>query len=821
MESTMSLSTYSSRSRREASVSDHIPYTAHVAEHVAKTIAGDYVQSFRVGGVSFEAADNVDINVRHARLNVLLRTIASPHVAIWTHVIRRHVSVQPAKYSGGGFAQRLHEKYAERVAHDSLMANELYFSVVYRPMAGRTTGLAARMLSKTDRQGAALEQRDSLDHCAHLRQTILQQLSAYDAEALGIVERNGRHYSTLLEFLSLLVDGEPRSVLLPRAPLNQVLGTTRPIFGIEAIEYRLPAATRVAAFLGIKEYATPTIPGMLDPLLSAPFPFVLTQSFACLSRAASQGLLVRQYNQLKNVGDFAVSQAEELRAALDELTAGEWVMGDHHWSLQILAEPVSGISEQDAALRLKPLNDSLAAAANLLVDTQFTFAREDLGLEAAWWSQLPGMFALRPRKAPITSLNFAALSPFHNYPAGRQSGNHWGDAAALLVSTARSPFYFSLHAADPRDPTGELRKDTGHTLILGPTGSGKTVWVAFLLTMLLRFGVTQVVIDKDRGLEILVRALNGTYSPLRNGIPTGFNPLHLPTTPANTEFLRRWLRTLVRPPNRPLSAREEADLDQALRGALALDPSSRRLSRVYEFLDVTDAEGVCARLAPWCEVAGGEDAWVFDHASDTAIPRLASQALLGFDVTDFLDNERVRTPITLYLFHLVRSLLGTRRVVCWADEFSRLVNDDAFLGFAKDGLQVWRKLDGVLVAAAQSPSNVLGSPIARTILEQTATKLFMPNVEASREDYVDGCGVTEREFRLIQQELRPGQCLIRQGHQSVVCELDLHGCDEELAVMSGRANTVALTEQLIRQHGENADDWLPSFFSKVQDPGSE
>src|SRR5688572_1211764 len=183
----MGLSTYTNRARREAQVRDHIPYTAHVAEHVVRTVAGDYVQSFRVGGVSFEAADNVDINVRHARLNVLLRTIASPHVAIWTHVIRRHLAIQPARYSDGGFAQRLHDRYAERVAHDSLMANELYLSIVYRPMAGRTTGLAARLLSKSDRQGAALEQTDSLDHCAHLRQTVVEQLSAYEAEALGVV----------------------------------------------------------------------------------------------------------------------------------------------------------------------------------------------------------------------------------------------------------------------------------------------------------------------------------------------------------------------------------------------------------------------------------------------------------------------------------------------------------------------------------------------------------------------------------------------------------------------------------------------------------
>jgi type IV secretion system protein VirB4 len=806
------MSALMNRSRREGLLGEHIPYTAHVSEHAVRTALGDYVQSFRIGGSSFETADDKDLNVRHARLNVLWRTIASPNVAVWAHIIRRHVDVQPPGTFNAPFAQRLHRKYGDRVASGELMQNQLYLSLVYRPTAGRATGLAARLLAKSDRRGAALEQADSLEQCAHLKQTLLEQLSAYEPEALGVVERGGRHYSTLLEFIALLIDSVPRPVQLPRAPLHSVLGTMRPIFGIEAVEYRLPTATKVGALLGIKEYASPTMPGMLDPLLSAPFPFVLTQSFSFLSKATSQGLLVRQHNQLKNVGDFAVSQAEELRTALDELSGGEWVMGDHHWTLQVLAEPRADLPDRESPLRLKALNEGLAAAANLLVDTQFTFAREDLGLEAAWWSQLPGVFHLRPRKAPITSRNFAALVSFHNYPAGRLTGNHWGESAALLVSTARSPFYFSLHAADPRDPTGGARKDTGHTLLLGPTGSGKTVWVAFLLTMLLRFAVTQVVVDKNRGLEILVRALDGEYSPLRNGEPTGFNPLQLPATPANIDFLRWWLRTLVKRPERPLSVREEADLDQALRGTLALESSARRLSRVFEFLDVTDSEGVCARLAPWCEVVRGEDAWVFDHGYDTVMPRLSANALLGFDVTDFLDNERVRTPITLYLFHLVRTLLGTRRVVCWADEFSRLVNDDAFVGFAQDGLQVWRKLDGVLVAAAQSPSNVLGSRIARIILEQTATKMYLPNVDAGHEDYVEGCGVTEREFRLIREELQPGQCLIRQGHQSVVCELDLTGCEEELAVMSGRANTVALMERLISQHGSAAAQWLPTFF---------
>jgi len=75
---------------------------------------------------------------------------------------------------------------------------------------------------------------------------------------------------------------------------------------------------------------------------------------------------------------------------------------------------------------------------------------------------------------------------------------------------------------------GGSRKDAGHALICGPTGSGKTVFIGFLIAMLTRQGITQIVFDKDRGLEILIRALGGAYFPLKSGTPTGFNPLQLP-----------------------------------------------------------------------------------------------------------------------------------------------------------------------------------------------------------------------------------------------------------------------------------------------------
>src|SRR6202043_2224703 len=100
---------------------------------------------------------------------------------------------------------------------------------------------------------------------------------------LQVYPHGGRHYSAGLELFSLLLNADRAPVPLPTAPLNEALNTTRLIFGSETIEYRLPTHTRFGSMLGIKEYATPTTVGMYNALLSAPFEFVLTQSFAFLT----------------------------------------------------------------------------------------------------------------------------------------------------------------------------------------------------------------------------------------------------------------------------------------------------------------------------------------------------------------------------------------------------------------------------------------------------------------------------------------------------------------------------------------------------------
>ena len=701
------------------------------------------------------------------------------------------------------------------------MVNDLYLATVYRSTTGVVTGWTSKLLSRATRDAVELDVRAAVETCEKLRQTLLASLDRYEIEALGLYAHQGRLCSRVLEFLGVLLNGEWQRMPLPRAPLNEVLATGRPVFGVESIEYRTATETQLAAILGIKEYPTPTVTGMFHALLSAPFPLILTQSFTFLTKASGQGLLQRQYARMLNAGDLAVTQAAQLKDALDALAGDEFVMGDHHLSLLVLTDPFSRYDKAELAGQQRILNDRVGIARRMLSETNMGVAREDLALEAAYWGQLPGYFSRRLRKAPITSRNFAAMSPFHNYPVGRARGNHWGDALTLLITSARSPFFFSLHASDPRDPEGGSRRDVGHTFLCGPTGGGKTVIIGFLISMLTKFGCTQVIIDKDRGLEILIRALGGAYLPLKNGIPTGCNPLQLPPTPANVDFLKSWLRLLARDTAGEgaviLPVREEADLELALRGTLALDLSERRLSRLIEFLDPTTADGVYARLSRWCTLTAGDYAWAFDNPKDLIASRLTANSLIGFDCTDQINHAVIRTPMTAYLLHVISQLLGTRRLVCFMDEFQALLADPAFAGFADTSLPTWRKLDGVMFMATQSPRKVIESRISRSVIEQTPTKIYLPNNEATREDYIEGFGLTVREFKLIKEQLEPGsRCfLVKQGRHSVVCQLDLKGFSRELAVISGRSATVEIMDRMVCEHGSAPKDWLPPFYEAV------
>src|SRR5258707_1811556 len=132
--------------RRELPAARHIPYAAHVAPEVIVTTQGDYLQTLRLSGASFESADDETLNNWHERLNVTWRNIASPNVALWTHLVRRREAPEGAPITGNGFADRLAERYRQRLSAETFMVNELYLTLVYRPVTGAAPTLVSKFL---------------------------------------------------------------------------------------------------------------------------------------------------------------------------------------------------------------------------------------------------------------------------------------------------------------------------------------------------------------------------------------------------------------------------------------------------------------------------------------------------------------------------------------------------------------------------------------------------------------------------------------------------------------------------------------------------
>ena len=806
--------------KKENPVSEFIPYQTLLDLNTVKTRNNEYLQVIKLQGIAHETQDAEQIQLWKEQLNLTLRNIASPNVCLWSHIIRREHKAFPDGKFDVEFDRKLNQKYSAKVCQNQLMINELYLTVIYRDGINEPLNLFKKTLTTEQRIAQQLKAMRALDEVVS---TVTAALSDYQPQRLTTFFKNGHFYSEVLTFLDFLVNGEWQQRIYPTVDISMALPRVRPFFGKDTIALEGIIGTQYGACLSIAEYPETTEAGLLNSLLSAPFSFVLTQSFNFLSKPVSTQLLLRQQNRLVTTGDLAQSQVAAIDDALDELTSNRVVYGEHHLVLTILAKSVDS------------LNQHIANVKSEMAELAIIPARETTGLAAAYWSQLPANNQYCPRPAPISSRNFAGFCSFHNYPTGHNDGNQWGSAVTLFKSASGAPYYFNFHEhkeTKPQSPTHSLTtnlttkednqaatqdsklKDEhhalGNTLIIGASGSGKTVLQGFLISQSKKFQPTQIIFDKDRGLEVYVRACRGLYLPLQMGKPTGFNPFHLEDSPENCLFLTQLIGKLI---GGELNHNQQQELANAVAGVMALDKPLRRLSRCLEFLDPTDDNGCCAKLQKWCN--GGELAWVLDNTIDEL--DVAHQQLLVFDVTEFLDNPEIRTPIVMYLFHRIEKLIDGRRLQIIMDEFWKLLLDDYFEDLANNKQKVIRKQNGIMIYATQSAKDVLKSPIAHTLIEQCATFIFMPNPKARREDYIDGFNLTESEFDIIKTQLQPNshQFLVKQGHESAVNTLDLEGLDEELAVISGTTNKVKLMHQLVEQVGSNPNDWLPLYYEAL------
>lgn len=776
--------------KREMGPETFIPFVRHIDEKTIALSSRSLMNIVAVEGISFETADTDELNAFHRQINTLYRNIADERLSLWTHIIRRRETDYPEGDFQNDFCRQLDEKYRNKMVRQELYRNDLYISLVWNPAQGATDKVAT-FLSRLKKSRRAETEVDveALKKLNDATTDLIAGLARFGARALTLYERDGLMFSEPSEMLHQLVGGRRERVPLTDGRISSAIYSDRVIVGRETIEIRHEAHSRLAAMFGFKEYPARTRPGMLNGLLTAPFELILSQSFSFESKASAKVIMGRKQNQMVSAGDKAGSQIVELSEGLDDLESNRFVLGTHHLSLAVFAD-----NERD-------LVDHLAKARSHLTNGGAVVAREDLGLEAAWWAQLPGNYQFRARSGAITSRNFAAFSPYYSYPVGQKDGNEWGPAVAMLKTASGSPYYFNFHFGD-----------LGNTFVCGPSGSGKTVILNFMLAQLQKHNPHMVFFDKDRGAEIFVRAGGGRYLPLKNGVSTGIAPLKgLELTAENKVFLARWIEKLVERDGQPLTTTDIRDIAHALDGLADLPREQRSIGAMRTFLNNTDPDGIAARLKRWEK--SGPLGWVFDNDEDDI--GIGAQ-FLGYDMTDLLENEEIRKPIMSYLFHRIVQLIDGRRIIIVIDEFWLALLDESFRDFAQNRLKTIRKQNGLMLFATQSPRDALNSPIAHTIIEQCPTQIYFPNVKADYDDYVGGFKMTDREFELIGRELsrESRSFIVKQGHNSVVAQLNLSGLDDEIAVLSGTTANVELLQTICAEVGDDPADWMPVFQEK-------
>jgi type IV secretion system protein VirB4 len=792
-------------SRTERAATPYLPYIGHVGPQTLLLENGSLLAMAHVEGQAFELADHTARNARLRLLNTLYRNLADDNVTLHTHLIRHEdLGAVPARRFRSGFAQALEETYRDKVLAGRLYRNDYFISLLVSPRSPLGTGIA----QKWARRGRKIpDTPEELARELEDRWIILANgLEGFRVRRLGVVERDGIAFSAIAEALRLVITARPLPVPIISGHLGDSIYTDRVICGRRGVEIRAPDKSLFGTIFSFREYPAKTRPGMLNTLLSLPFPIVLSQSFAFVTRAQAQDRLSLKSAQMLGAQDKALSQIAGLDEAADALASNEFVMGAHYLSLAVYGNSLAEVEERAGLARGR------------LADAGAVVVEERLGLEAAFWSQLPGNIEWRTRPGAINSRNFAGLSSFDNFPSGEDDG-HWGAPIARFRTDGGTAYDYVPHVAD-----------VAMTIIFGPIGSGKTALLMFLLAMFEQAMVPQagaeglpprpdgsvVFFDKDRGGELLVRATGGTYLELRRGEASGLAPLRgLKDTDADRDFLRGWLIALVQSDGKGgLTPDEEKRLERAIARQLSMPEELRSLAGLREFLGHADPMGLGPRLEKWCR--GNALGWAFDGERDDV--RLDG-AITGVDMTQLLEHDEVCAPAGAYLLYRVTQILDGRRVVLSIDEFRFYLKNPQFAAVVDNLLLTVRKSNGAVFLALQMPEHILESPLGPSIVAQCQTKIMFPSPTADRAVYIDGLKCTEGEYCAVREDMVVGKrrFLLKREKASVICEFDLGQMRDYIAILSGRANTVRFADKLRQRLGDATEQWLPEFLRSYHD----
>ncbi|MGB6977197.1 MAG: DUF87 domain-containing protein [Gammaproteobacteria bacterium] len=559
----------------------------------------------------------------------------------------------------------------------------------------------------------------------------------------------------LLAYLNTCITGEMLPIAVPPEGcfLDVALGR-RPIIGgyVPQVGKHYIYALSVIGYLNEQ-----TAPGLLEELGTYPLIYRWSNRFIPLSDTTAEREIKRYQKHWNNkirgfmgivqevisgrssdkVNVDALQMSQETTEALTANSNRSVRFG--YWTSTLV------LMNQDITL----LEQATKELTKYLEQLGFTCLKEDVNAMDAWLGTIPGHGSCNIRRVFLSSINLAHLLPLHSI----WTGAPFSASVSLLpeksppvfyaATTGKTPFRFHLDVAD-----------VGHQVVLGPTGSGKSTYLGFLIAQFLRYPKAQIfVFDKDYSHHALTKALEGHYYDIGKAEELAFCPLNDLSTETRKNRAEQFIEDLVYLQNVKITPGIRSAIHQAIE-ALAHDMQhcSRNITvfralvqheEIREALQYYTLEGQLKLL-------------------DATHDALATGHLQTFEMGWLLGQKpEIYLPILRYIFDQIESRLeeanGRRPTLVVLEEAWLYISHEVFARKLKDWLKTLRKKNARVIFATQSladlydPSTQSLTSTTAAIMESCPTKIYLPNpsMEAEIRELYKKMGLSERQLELI------------------------------------------------------------------------
>jgi type IV secretion system protein VirB4 len=564
------------------------------------------------------------------------------------------------------------------------------------------------------------------------------------------------------------------------------------------------AHLRVLTIIG---FPSATFPGILDELNALALEYRWSTRAICLDRTDAQKLLTRIRRQwfAKRKSVAAILKevmTNEQSVLLDSDAANKAADADE--ALQELGQDFCGWAYVTATVTVwdedaGAADQKLRLVEKVIQSRDFTVIREGVNAVEAWLGSLPGHLYANVRQPPISTLNLAHIVPLSAVWAGPERNEHLGGPPLFHARTeGATPFRFSLHVGD-----------VGHTLVIGPTGAGKSVLLALMALQFRRYAGAQVfAFDFGGSIRAAAIAMGGDWHDLGGALagdmaePVALQPLARIDAPEERAWAAEWIAGLLAREGVAIDPTVKDHLWSALTSLASAPTHERTLTGLAVLLQ---SQALKRALEPYT-LAGP-----WGRLLDAEAERLGEAEVQAFE-TEGLIGTAAAPAVLAYLFHAIGRRLDGRPTLIIVDEGWLALDDATFGAQLREWLKTLRKKNASVIFATQSLADVDGSAIAPAIIESCPTRVFLPN-ERALEPQIAAMyarfGLNDRQIEILARATpkRDYYCQSRRGNR--LFELGLSEVALAFCAASSKTDQAAIAEALAA-HGRAgfARAWL-------------